>query len=234
MTKPITLQTSDLEDNIAKFLRERLPQASISTVFDVGANIGWFTLMCLREFPEAKIWSFEPVDTTLQQMVANLSRFAESNPFPRTTCVQACLGSMNGTTQVTSYPGFTVNRIRTDAPEDIPLLSVDIYTGSDFCLKQNVSHIDYLKIDAEGHDLEVLKGFDEMLVQHNIDFVQVEAAMAPSQPGFISYPEFSDYLLARDYCLFRFTNQSSDDLPILMRADVVFISRAAAEIYRYK
>ena len=37
-------------------------------------------------------------------------------------------------------------------------IDVEIITLDDFCLKNNINHIDILKIDVQGAELDVLKG----------------------------------------------------------------------------
>ena len=230
----MTLQVSDLEDDIALFIKNRLPQAKIETFFDIGANIGWVTLSFLRTFPDLKAWAFEPIEGTFDEMVKNLSRFVDTNPFPRTTCIMAGFGEEEKKVNITNYPGFTVNRIREDVPaDDIPLASIELLVGDGFCAHNKINHLSFLKIDTEGYDLKVLKGFDKMITEHRIDFVQVEAGMTPLHSIFVGYNDFYEYFQSQGYFLFRITNQSSDDLPITHRADVVFISKTAAERYRF-
>ena len=230
----MTLHLSDLEDDIAIFLKERLPNVQINNVFDVGANIGWFSLCFLTAFADARIWAFEPVTTIRAEMLQNLARFEETKPFPRTSCLPYALGASNGLVEITSYPGVTINKIRSDKPANVPLESVHMLTGDDFCRTQLVQHIDFLKIDTEGYDLEVLKGFRGLITQGAIDFIQVEAGMIPGDPAFVGMTTLLDFMLPLGYRLFRFSNQASGrEIPVMERADVVFISTQAAERYRF-
>ena len=45
-------------------------------------------------------------------------------------------------------------------------------TGSDYLIDNNIETIDFLKIDVEGHDLNVLEGFDQYL--KNVRIIQFE------------------------------------------------------------
>lgn len=51
------------EENIVRILRKRIT-AQKPVLFDVGANVGEYTLMLHEYFPEAEIHSFEPSQNT--------------------------------------------------------------------------------------------------------------------------------------------------------------------------
>jgi hypothetical protein len=131
----------------------------------------------------------------------------------------------------------TGNRIVEDGP-----IEVQLRTGREFCAEQGIDHIDYLKVDAEGHDLEVLKGFDLGIV----DFVQVEASANRHMLQAVPFAVLYDYLCGQGFYLFglygpawefkqgphrvrqlvigRELMLSNNALPILRRIDPVFIS----------
>jgi FkbM family methyltransferase len=50
--------------------------------------------------------------------------------------------------------------------------SIHIHTLDNYCSDNNIEHIDYLKIDTEGYDFEVIKGASEMI--NKIRFIQFE------------------------------------------------------------
>jgi len=51
---------------------------------------------------------------------------------------------------------------------------VDLDTIDSYCNRGGISHIDYLKVDVEGHDLNVLLGAQSMLNQGLIRYIQFE------------------------------------------------------------
>ncbi|MFL6733645.1 MAG: FkbM family methyltransferase, partial [Sphingomicrobium sp.] len=53
-----------------------LPLLQVTTVFDVGANVGQSVETYLREFPTATIHAFEPVPDTFAQLQANVGHNA--------------------------------------------------------------------------------------------------------------------------------------------------------------
>lgn len=47
-------------------------------------------------------------------------------------------------------------------------------TIDNYCQKNNVNHIHFLKMDIEGHELSALQGASKMLSSDNIDYIQFE------------------------------------------------------------
>ena len=73
------------------------------------------------------------------------------------------------------YPRYEsfYNRINSchidDSSNKISLL---VKKGKDYMINNNINHIDFLKIDTEGYELNVLKGFEEYISY--IDIIQFE------------------------------------------------------------
>jgi hypothetical protein len=53
-------------------------------------------------------------------------------------------------------------------------LIVNTVTLNDFSFKEKIGKIDLLKVDTEGHELEVLKGATTLLKQQQIELIQIE------------------------------------------------------------
>ncbi len=49
-----------------------------------------------------------------------------------------------------------------------------VQRGDDFCKKLNIESIDFLKIDTEGNDFKVLKGFENKIKNNKIRLIQFE------------------------------------------------------------
>jgi FkbM family methyltransferase len=222
------LQKWDLEDDIAAYIAERLPQAEMKVLFDVGANVGWFTTQFLKAYADCECYLFEPVTANFEEIRTTLGRFPETNPFPRTKCFRVAMGLRAEPSRVTAVPGVTVNKIVGDRPSLEPVEDVDIITGDAFCAEHQIDRISFLKIDTEGYDLKVLLGFAGMLSQERVDFVQVEAGLIPGNELHVPIAAFEAILNSFGYRLFRYTNQASLSVPILTWADVVFINERTA------
>lgn len=218
------IHTSDLEDDIPFFLESRLDKAQWNCVFDVGANVGWYTYQVLKAMKDAHVWCFEPIPSTFEVLQKNVERFGGS---PRVVLVPHALGSSRGTARMTATPGVTVNKITsTDSEETV---AIEVLKGDEYCAENSIDHINLLKIDAEGHDLHVLLGFINMISAGKIDIIQVEAGFSPENLNHIPIEHYRGLLEAFGFVLLTIKNQASNLLPRLTWADVVFIRKAYAE-----
>jgi len=114
------------------------------------------------------------------------------------------------------------------ANEDVLTEDVDIVTLDEFCFAREIEKVNYLKIDTEGEDLEVLRGGENMLKEQRIDFVEVEAGMHAGNKRHVSFEALKDYLESRSYLLFGIYGQVHEwptKEPHLRRTNPVFVSR---------
>jgi hypothetical protein len=105
--------------------------------------------------------------------------------------------------------------------------TVQIETLDRFCSANDVSSIDLLKIDVEGHEMPVLLGAEQLLSEDRIGIVRLETAIDPDIPYHTQLFDLCDYLHPFGYRLFGFYDQNEFPLvnsPKLRRFDVAFIS----------
>jgi len=212
-------------------LKSHLPKLQVKVVFDVGANTGQSANKYLKAFADSKIFCFEPVQRTLLQLQINLRGHNNVLIF------NLALSSTNGTGKMIlegpSDMFFLLGASRdmqlNDATrlEEVPLETLD-----GFCREQKIDHINYLKIDTEGADFEVLKGADNMLSQRKIDVVEVEAGMNGKNKRHVPFHVFSRFFEEKNYSLFGIYEQVNEWLtkePHLRRANPIFISDRVIE-----
>ena len=115
--------------------------------------------------------------------------------------------------------------------ESVPVVRLD-----DFCLQNGMRRVGLLKIDTEGHDLEVLRGAEALLGNSTIDVVQVEAGMTRRNDLHVPFRAFEDFFGERDYLLFGFYDQKHEwsGEPQLRRADAVFVSSRVVNTMRWR
>lgn len=225
---------NDLEDDIGAYIKDRLPHAEMHTIFDVGANVGWFTFQFSGHFAEAHFHLFEPVSALFNKIPETFAYRPDLKLLERTTRNRLALGHEAGNVRMTALPDVTVNHVIVEGrpqptPAEWPTELVEILRGDTYCEQHGIYHIDYLKIDVEGHDMNVINGFTGMLSGGKVDFVQVEASMSHDNKEHIHVDAFAALLECFGYRRFRIINQASGQIPYLTRADVVFIHDKTAK-----
>jgi FkbM family methyltransferase len=139
-----------------KFLNQL---SGIRTYWDVGANIGWTILQTSKKFPQAELYAFEPSSRNRSR----LSDHINMNEI-KVEIVPKGLGSSENSFKLYSVlatnPGM--NRIIQE-DLDLPFETIDVIKGDDFWKASGKPHVDALKMDVEGFEMQALSGMREML-----------------------------------------------------------------------
>lgn len=134
-----------LVDNISIIL-ENIPHNGI--LFDIGANTGVITDYVTKSKPDVKAWLFEPVEE-----YSDYCKDKFSND-PNIHVENIALSDVNGWCKVNkdgSNLGF--NQI-----EPVEHSDIITQTLSTYCWNHRIRYIDFIKIDVEGHECQVLRG----------------------------------------------------------------------------
>ncbi|MBE2179867.1 MAG: FkbM family methyltransferase [Chthoniobacterales bacterium] len=208
-----------------------LPKCHIESVFDIGANVGQSARVFLDEFPLAHIRCFEPVSKAFNELKQTFQGNA------RVDCYQLAFGATKGRGRMvlagTSDISFLDGQSRDNATSaELDIDSVDVDTIDGYCRTNEVPHINFLKIDTEGGDLDVLKGSVGMLGDQRIDLVQVEAGMNPHTNCFVPFEALKAFLESHGYRLFGIYEQKHEFITgeaHLRRTNPVFVSQQVIE-----
>ena len=146
------------------------------TLFDVGANVGEFTLEILEAFRNSKfqLYAFEPSGRAFGQMK---SRVPDR---PGLHLVNKGLSKQEGTVELffpeegsalaSLYQRDLGHTKVTFGKKEL----VNVTTVDRFCRENKIERIDLLKLDVEGHELSVLQGARDMLASNAIEAIQFE------------------------------------------------------------
>jgi FkbM family methyltransferase len=217
---------------LVRAVQAHLPAFAPAVVFDVGANVGQSTAIFVEAFPSAAVYAFEPVLATFESLRGNVAAY------PQVSIFNLALGRRSGAAHMESRRNSVISRVieRPGFFSRTKSESVSMTSGDAFCAKHHVERIDLLKVDAEGHDLEVLIGFQDMLAGMRIGLLEVEVGMNRANTRHVPFEAVKAFLEPRDYHLFHFNEQVMDipfsGRPILRRSNAAFISEALAEANR--
>ncbi|MDP3071645.1 MAG: FkbM family methyltransferase [Opitutaceae bacterium] len=141
-----------------------------AVALDAGANVGDWTARFLAVSAGGRVLAFEPVAETYRALQ---SRFAGE---PRVECLALGLsdragaatmrvsGSCSGSNSLHALPDESGERTE----------PATLTTGDAFLGERGVAAIDFLKIDVEGHEVAVLRGFGRAIAERRVRFIQWE------------------------------------------------------------
>jgi FkbM family methyltransferase len=129
-----------------------------SNFVDVGANIGYYSMVAAGLRPTMPIWAFEPEPNN----AALLLQSKALNDAHNIHFTQAGLASHNGSVDLhLSESNFGDHQIY-DRGEGRQSVEVPLLNGSEF-LSAHIEYIDVLKIDTQGAEFEVIAGLMPLL-----------------------------------------------------------------------
>jgi FkbM family methyltransferase len=146
-------------------------------VFDVGCNTGEWAQRALQHRGDIRLYGFELAPVLL----AEIERRLGNRP-----AFTLCRFGLSDRAGPVSFAYFPDNPVLTSLVKELPrrgaghdalpaeIVEGRVERGEEFCTRSGIHHIGFLKVDVEGHELEVLDGFGAMLKERRVDVVQFE------------------------------------------------------------
>lgn len=126
-----------------------------SIVFDIGAHVGFYTLLASKLVGSAGIvFAFEPMPRNLFFLKEHLSL----NRCTNVSVIEAAVSNRTGTTLFDEGPHHSMGHISTQGSLTVKMVSLD-----ELVLRGEIPVPDYVKIDVEGAELLVLTGAKTLL-----------------------------------------------------------------------
>lgn len=147
--------------------------------FDVGANVGqWATsLLEVAGKRGGVVHCFEPSPATFSKLKSAMAKYGSEE---KVFCINAGLSDLEGTMELyIEEEGSGINSFYNRRLEGLGISydkseTVQVTTVDNYCREKGISHIDFLKVDVEGHELAVLRGATEMVKKQAIEYIQFE------------------------------------------------------------
>jgi len=175
-----------------------IPKSGKPIIFDVGANKGNWSKSVFVNNPNCIIHAFEP----------NKANAKELNEIADKVKVNfIAIGDKIGTMDIHDYKGNVgsehasllngvIENIHQKTSESH---TIDVTTLDDYCIKNDIKNIDFIKIDTEGYEYQILLGAKNTL--EKTKFLQFEF----NEMNVISRIFFRDFfkLLSQNFTLYR-------------------------------
>jgi FkbM family methyltransferase len=178
------------------------------TVIDVGANVGVYTFSAAQQVGKTgRVLAVEP----FSGCVRCLQETCRINQIDWVTVCRGAASDRAGTVHLSLNAASELNEVITDATE---VMSKDVETVPCFSLdslveRENLSRVDWLKIDAEGHEMQVLEGSERLLTEFapRIIYENIAGAKASNLP-------VAELLQSKGYSLFYYQPFLQNLIPI--------------------
>jgi FkbM family methyltransferase len=152
---------SEVNAAVSVLKSEGLLNSASATIFDVGANDGEWSALMRAMAPSPKILMFEPQPACVAKI--------RERQIQNSEVIEAALSKTSG-----SFPLFTTVtdsavaslHARSDSQlqgRTFDSISVQTVTFDEFVKTRSIRSVDFMKLDVEGHELDVLSGASESL-----------------------------------------------------------------------
>lgn len=128
-----------------------------STIIDIGANAGFFTLFAASRFNDSKVFAYEPIPSNFKQLARNRGLNAGCS----IECFQKAVAGHSGTVEIMFDPddSFTTNATIFQKPHrHNQVIQVPSITLSDIFKEHSIKRCDLLKMDCEGAEYDIIYG----------------------------------------------------------------------------
>lgn len=171
-------------------------------VIDVGANVGNWTRLVMHSTDfQCKIYGFEPVPLVYNRLKEACKQFGDS-----VCCFNVALGRQDESLEMNYFEEeselSTMYYRPVLAKFSFKKIIVPVTSLDKFANEQNIAHINFLKIDTEGSELNVLIGAKNLIQNNAIDAIQFEYGGCYLDAG-TTLSEIYNYLCSNRYMIFR-------------------------------
>jgi FkbM family methyltransferase len=184
-------------------------------VLDVGANAGILALQLAQAVPGGRVFAFEPTHYAYAKLIRNL----ELNPelSRRVEPVQAFVSSVSAAQPgLSAYSSWRIDGAHSGthplhggtakSADEIGAVSLD-----DFAAQRRLHRVDFIKVDTDGHELEVLRGARGLLARHK-PVVVFELARYVMEERGITFADYVSLLAPLGYAPFDAKSGAGIDL----------------------
>lgn len=182
------------------------------TFFDVGANIGVYTLLASQLVGEGGlVHSFEPLTDANELLRSNV----KLNQCKNVTINPVAVGEENGEVPIYINAQNALSSLgNTNRGKIIKSQTVQVLTLDTYAKNAGISKIDFLKIDVEGFEGHVLRGAEKLIAASPNLVVMSELAKKNFAPLGFSVKDVLDWMRKQGFDIWMIGNQTLKLYPV--------------------
>ncbi len=176
---------------IGEYERENFEIKKDDVVIDVGGHIGLFTLYASQFCKNGSIFTFEPVTENFELLSENIT----SNNLQNIKYFNSAVSNSNSPVKLYLNKDAAGHSMFSKSSQSITVNSISLKQIFD---DNHVSHCDFLKLDCEGSEYEIIKNLPLEYFQ-KINKMIIEYHMADTHPELLD--ELMEILKSQNYKL---------------------------------
>ena len=192
-----------------------------TVVFDIGANKGNWTKCLLDLYPGTRVYLFEPQTICADELKIKYSKLENVLVFEKAVGAKAEARTLFYDFEGSGLASLTLRKIDYAGFKLSNSMPVETISMDQFILEHSIGQIDLIKIDVEGHELEVFSGMHNLLNGNKRPkVIQFEFGGC----NIDSRTFFKDFfeLFSKDYLIYRQTPFGLDIISEYREADECF------------
>jgi FkbM family methyltransferase len=132
--------------------------------FDVGAYVGFYTVLAAHANPSGRVYAFEPHPDAYPRLLRNV----QLNRLSNVECLHTAVSDAEGTADLYCGPGGlpTSSSLSLDFMKPhgtVQCVRVKVVALDEFVRERGIARVDLLKIDTESTEPQILRGMQETL-----------------------------------------------------------------------
>jgi FkbM family methyltransferase len=186
-------------------------------IFDIGASLGEWTSQVLYSLSNVNIHLFEPIPAIHENLRQNLADKINEGDLILNNMAVGCQEEVKNFFYYDKNSMLSTLYRREEVEKQgwlgIPTeILVEVTTVDSYCQRKGIERINFLKIDVEGGEFDVIRGAENLLQKGKVDYVQFEYGGTYNDAG-ITLREVFDYLQKFNYMIFKILSDRLEYIP---------------------
>ena len=188
--------------------------------FDVGANEAQSIKRFKKINSQANIHAFEPTPELYKKLVQNFStdksikinNLGVADIKSKLNFYSYKYHKINSFVPVDKNSKFSKSRIlasKSNEKEFENIVKIDVTNIDSYCEENNISEIDFIKIDTQGYESKILLGMEKMLSKEKVSIIELELILGFGYEKSFSFYDYEKILNNKNYKLIAINNSGN-------------------------
>jgi len=160
-TTRIPILTGEIDPAITALIKKNVHKGM--TVFDLGANFGWFSLIFSKLVgPSGHVYTFEADPTLIKTINENV----KLNKLDNVTVIPKAISNKSGISEFSLNETYdTRNQLDAKSPKG-KVIKIETISLDEFCNENGIKQVDFIKMDVEGSEPKAIQGMKKIILSN--------------------------------------------------------------------